>query len=168
MNIARVCLFVSLMTSAVYSHVYAEDALTLPTIKVMADTELRDEVLTTMPPLQENEKVRRNLQHYIIKKEQGIQNYEIGNQANVVNVQPQAAMPDMSQLSLLQQQYVLAVAAGLQSSDPSSGIFKMLEVFGVDRDKALNHVQSGGAIQINLDQQRLTQLLGDKLQINLK
>ena len=164
MNIAKVCLFISLMTSVVYSHVYAEDALTLPTIKVMADTELRDEVLTTMPPLQENEKVRRNLQHYIIKKEQAIQNYEIRNQANVVNVHPQAAMPDMSQLSLLQQQYVLAVAAGLQSSDPSSGIFKMLEVFGVDRDKALNQVQSGGgAIQINLDQQMLNQFR-DKLQ----
>ena len=163
MNIAKMCLFACIVSSSVFSQAFAEDATTLPTIKVMADTELRDEVLTTMPPLQENEKVRRNLQHYIIKKEQGIQNYEIGNQAHVLNVVPQTALPDMSHLSPLQQQYVLAVAAGLQSSDPSSGIFKMLEPLGIDREKALNHVQSGGgAIQIHLDSQRLSQLLGSK------
>lgn len=163
MNIAKVCVFASLITSSMLTHVYAEEAATLPTIKVMADAKLRDEVLTTVQPFQEDIKVRKTLQHYIIKKEQGIQNYEIGNQAHVLNVAPQTAMPDMSHLSPLQQEYVLAVAAGLQSSDPSSGIFKMLEPLGIDREKALNHVQSGGGvIQINLDQQRLTQLLGDQ------
>ena len=162
MKFVKASFVVSMLSAVLMGQVYANDVGALPTIKMMADSELRDEVMTTMPPLQEDEKVRRTLQHYIIKKEQGMQNYEIGNQAHLVNIQPKATLPDMSHLSPMQQEYVLAVAAGLQSSDPSSGIFKMLEPLGIDREKALNHVQSGGAIQINLDGQRLSQLLGGK------
>lgn len=169
MNIAQVCLITCVMTSSALCHVYANDVATLPTIQMMADEELRDEVLTTVQPFQEDKNVRKALQHQMIKKEQDIQNYEIGNQANVLNVQPLTTMPDLSQLSPLQRDYVLSVASGLQSADPSSGIFKMLEPLGVDRDRALNNVRNaGGVLQFNFDEQRLNQLLGDKWQSGLK
>lgn len=163
MNIANVCLVVSVLTSSALCQVYAEEATTLPTIKVMADAELRDEVLTTVQPFQEDRVVRKGLQHQIIKKEQSIQNYVIGDHATAVNIQPQVMLPDMSNLTAMQREYVLAVAAGLQSTDPTSGIFKMLEPLGIDRDRALNNVRNGGGVlQINIDQQRLNQLLGAK------
>lgn len=88
---------------------------------------------------------------------------------NVVNVQPMTALPEMSHLSPIQQEYVLAVAAGFRSFDPGSGIFKMLEPLGIDRDRALNHVQNGGGpIQLYLEQQRLGQLLGDQWHNSVK
>ena len=167
MNMSQVCLMTCMMTSSAFFHVYAEDVATLATIQMMADDELRDEVLTTVQPFQEDEKVRKNLQHYMIKKEQDIQNYEIGHQANVVNVQLQTPMPDLSQLSPLQQQYVLAVASGLQSNDPSSGIFKMLEPLGINRERALEGIRSGVPLEIRFDEQRMSQLFGDQWRNNL-
>lgn len=169
MKLAPVFLITCVMFCSSFFSVYAEDLTSLPTIQMMADDELRDEVLTTVQPFQEDRKVRKALQHQIIKKEQELQNYEIGNQANLLNIQPQTTIPDLSQLSPLQREYVLSVASSLQSADPSSGIFKMLEPLGIDRDRALNNVRNGGGVlQINFDEQRLTQLLGDKWQSGLK
>ena len=169
MKFMKISVVLSVFSAVLCAEVYADDVESLPTIKMMADAELRDEVLTTIPPLQEDESTRRVLQHYMIKKEQNIQNYEIVNQANIVNVQPTTAMPDMSHLTPMQQQYVLSVAAGLQSNDPSSGIFRMLEPLGIDREKALNHIQhGGGAIPMTFDEQRLNQLLGDGWRGRLK
>lgn len=161
MHIVKVCLIASMMMSTALCPVYAEDLTTLPTIKMMADAELRDEVLTTVQPFQEGQDVRKALQHQMIKKEQDIQNYVIGDHATALNIQPQATIPDLINLTPMQRDYVLAVAASLQSSDPTSGVFKMLEPLGVDRDRALNGVRSG-TLQINFDEQRLNQLLGDK------
>ena len=79
-----------------------------------------------------------------------------------LNIQPQATLPDMSNLSPLQQEFVLAVASGLQSSDPSSGIFKMLEPLGIDREKALNGVRNGEILKINIDENAMQQLFGSK------
>ena len=167
MKLAPVSLITCVMICSSFFSVYAENLTSLPTIQVMADDELRDEVLTTIQPFQEDRKVRKALQHQIIKKEQELQNYEIGDQAKVVSVQPPATLPDLSQLSPLQREYVLSVASGLQSADPSSGIFKMLEPLGIDRDRALNGVRNGdGVLQINFDVQRLNQLLGDKWRAN--
>lgn len=150
------------MTTSLMSHAYAEDVARLPTIQVMADEELRNEVLTTIVPFQEDEKVRRSLQHQIIKKEQDIQNNVFNVNPSALNVQPQTALPDLSQLSPLQREYVLAVASGLQSSDPSSGIFKMLEPLGINRERALEGVRSGAPLEIRFNEQQLNQLFGDK------
>lgn len=163
------CVIASVLTSSALSQVYAEQATTLATIKVMADAELRDEVLTTVQPFQEDRVVREALQHQMIKQEQNIQNHVIADHATAVNLQAQPMLPDsdMSNLNPMQQEYVLAVAAGLQSNDPTAGLFKMLEPLGVDRDRALNNVRNGGgALPFNLDQQRLDQLLGDKWRTN--
>lgn len=150
------------MTFISLSSVYAQD-INLDTITLMADSELRDEVLTTVQPFQEDQKNREALQHQITKKEQDIQNYVIGDHAATFNIQPQATPPDLSQLSPLQREYILAIATGLQSTDPSSGIFKLLEPLGIDRDRALNGVRNG-TLQINFDEQRLNQLWQDKWQ----
>lgn len=50
MNIAQVCLIISLSTSIQLSYVYAQEVASLPSIQLMADEELRDEVLTTIQP----------------------------------------------------------------------------------------------------------------------
>lgn len=47
--------------------VQAEEVASLPTIKVMADSELRQEAVG-VTPYQENKAVRRALQHQVIKK----------------------------------------------------------------------------------------------------
>lgn len=163
MNIAKVYLMTSVIGLLPFCHLYAQEQATLPTIQLMADAELRDEVVTTVTPFQEDEKVRKALQHQIIKKEQDIQNTTFHDQMGALNIQPQATLPDMSQLTPLQQEYVLSVAAAFKSGDPSMGVFKILEPLGIDREKALNHVQhGGGAIQITFDEQRLNQLFGDQ------
>lgn len=162
MNIIKVSVIVSLLTSVQFTVADTKDLTSLPSIQLMADAELRDEVLTAVLPFQEDEKVREALQHQLVKKEQDIQNSNLAQNMPSLHIQPQANLPDMSQMSLLQREYVLSVAAGLQSPDPSSGIFKMLEPLGIDRDRALSGV-GNGTLQINLDTQRLNQLFGDRL-----
>ena len=46
---------------------------------------------------------------------------------------PDGPMPDINSLPLEQQQYVLAIAQGLQSPDPREGLYVVLERFGIDR-----------------------------------
>lgn len=167
MNTTKACLIASMMFCGGFSYAYAEDVATLPTIKVMADAELRNEVLTTVQPFQEDDKVRRSLQHQIIKQEQDIQNNVFNSNPSALNVQPQTALPDLSQLSPLQQQYVLAVASGLQSSDPSSGLFRMLEPLGINRERALEGIRNGAPLEIRFDEQRMSQLFGDQWRNNL-
>ena len=169
MRFSKLCLIISIIASIPFSVAQAEDVASLPSIQLMADDDLRDEVVTTVTPFQEDEKVRKALQHQIIKKEQDIQNSALTQSSPALNVQPQTPLPDMSHLSPLQQEYVLSVAAAFKSDDPSSGIFRMLEPLGIDREKALNHIQhGGGAIQITFDEQRLNQLFGDQWRGGIK
>ncbi|KQW90387.1 peptide signal protein [Acinetobacter sp. Root1280] len=139
--------------------VQAEEVASLPTIKVMADSELRQEAVGVVP-YQEDKNVREALQHQMIKSEQDIQNTVIGDNFSVVEIQPPAPIPDMTQLSPALQQYVLAVATGLQSSDPTSGIFEMLKQFDIDR----NNVDAlrNGTIKLNVDPNLLKQLTDNK------
>lgn len=172
MKFIKISMFLSLLNIISLPIAQAEDVTTLPSIKVMAESELRDEVVT-MAPLQDDKNVRKSLQQKIIKSEQDIQNHVIGDNFSSINVQAQAVEPDWSQLdkygdSAALKAYVQSVASGLQSADPTSGIFKMLEPLGVDRDKALSTVKNGGgAIQINFDQQRLNQLLNEDWQLKM-
>lgn len=168
MNFIKASIFVTALTCLWLPTVQAEEVATLPTIKVMADSELRDEQIT-MTPLQEDKSVRKALQQKIIKSEQDIQNYVIGDNATVVNIQPQVMPVDMSGLNPLMKEYVLAIASGLQSSDPTSGLLTMLQPIsmGLTRDQAIEAVKNG-SFNINIDKDRLNLMLGnDKWQNNL-
>lgn len=142
------------------SFVHAEDVVTLPTIRPMVDAELRKEVVTRVTPLQEDAKVRKALQHQIMKKEQDVQN---GVRPNLMADQtaPETDnLPDMSKLNPMQQAYVLSVASSFQSSDPMAGMFKMPEPLRIDRDKALDSIRMGTPLEFKLDENILNQLSG--------
>ncbi|RSN73887.1 MULTISPECIES: hypothetical protein [Acinetobacter] len=127
--------------------VQANDVVTLPTIKIMAESELREEV--GFIPFQEDEKVREALQHHIYKVHSDMQNAGVNEGMTTVNYQPKMAEPDLSQLSPILQQYILAVARGFQSSDPTTGVFKMLEPLNIDRNNIMGI--RDGTIKINMD-----------------
>ncbi|OTG67188.1 hypothetical protein [Acinetobacter silvestris] len=139
----------------------AEETPLLPTIKVMAESELREEV--GFIPFQQDKTVRKVLQHKIMKNEQDIQNFVVDGSIREIDYQPIAAKPDMSQLSPALQQYVLAVATGLQSSDPTTGLFTMLKQFGIDRSN-VDGMRSG-TVKLNLDPNLLQQLKDNNWQI---
>lgn len=152
---------VLVITALQMNYAYAEnDDNNLPTITMMADAELRNEVVTTVTPFQEDPKVREALQYQILKKEQNIQNLEIAKNLSESHIPQQNSLPDMTSLTPLQQAYVLSVASSFQSSDPTAGVFKMLEPLGVDRDKALNIIRMGTPLEFKLDENMLNQLLG--------
>ena len=94
---------------------------TLPTIRVMAESELREEV--GFVPFQED-KMRQALQHREYKTHNDIQNALVPEGMTTVDYQPVMAQPDLSQLSPFLQEYILAVADGIQSSDPTNGLLK--------------------------------------------
>lgn len=142
MNFIKASILVTALSSVFLSSVQANETTTLPTIKVMADSELRDEQVT-MTPFQEDTDARKALQHKIIKSEQDIQNNVISDNITAVDIRPQAVAPDMSTIPKAFQPYVLSVAAGLQSSDPMSGIFTILESVGINRNTAVNDVRNG-------------------------
>ncbi|EPF75532.1 hypothetical protein GCM10025882_13000 [Acinetobacter gyllenbergii] len=128
--------------------VQANDEVTsLPTIRVMAESELREEV--GFVPFQEDKQVRQSLQHYVYKVHNDMQNAGIPEMRTVVDYQPMAAPPDLSQFSPILQQYILAVASGFQSSDPTNGLFKMLEPLNLNRNSAEGI--RNGTIKINVD-----------------
>ncbi|NAR28732.1 hypothetical protein [Acinetobacter haemolyticus] len=127
--------------------VQANDVVTLPTIKIMAESELREEV--GFIPFQEDEKVREALQHHIYKVHSDMQNAGVNEGMTTANYQPKTAEPDLSQLSPILQQYILAVARGFQSSDPTTGVFKMLEPLNIDRNNIMGI--RDGTIKINMD-----------------
>jgi hypothetical protein len=167
MNFIKVSILVTAL-SVWLPTVQAEDVASLPTIKVMADSELRQEAVGVVP-YQEDQDVRKALQHQIIKKENDIQNYAIGDNIAVVDIQPKATEPNFNQIpSALLREYVLAVASGLQSSDPTTGLFTMMEPLsmGMNRDKALEAVRNG-TFKLNIDTDRLNLMLGDKWQSGL-
>ena len=132
--------------------VQAEEVASLPTIKVMADSELRQEAVGVVP-YQEDKDVRKVLQHQIIKKENEIQNYVIGDNFAGLDMQPKASEPNINQISSpLLREYVLA-------------LFTMMEPLsmGMNREKALEAVRNG-TFKLNIDTDRLNFLLGDKWQ----
>ena len=134
----------------------------LPTIHVMAESELREEVGFAPVPFQERTEVQQALQHHLYKIEKSFQNNPVKESAVTVDYQPQATAPDLSQYSPVLQQYILAVAAGLQSSDPTNGLFKMLEPLNINRDNADD--MRNGTMKVNVDDLlRLQQQIRDGL-----
>ena len=139
-----------------------EEVNALPTIHVMAESELREEVGFAPVPFQERKDVQQALQHHLYKIENGFQNNRVEESVATVDYQPQATAPDLSQYSPVLQQYILAVAAGLQSSDPTNGLFKMLEPLNINRNNA-DDIRDG-AMKVNIDDLlRLQQQIRDGL-----
>ncbi|WP_257232915.1 hypothetical protein [Acinetobacter sp. YH01012] len=119
--------------------VHADDAVTLPTLHVLAEPELRTE--TGIVPYQNDEKNLRALQHQVIRNSREAQNFMIDSHvvANL-EIQPLQAQPDLNSLSPFLQQYVLSIAQGLQSSDPTQGLYIMLQPFGINRSNSMQHI----------------------------
>ncbi|MGN2485320.1 hypothetical protein Q4S33_05725 [Acinetobacter calcoaceticus] len=127
--------------------VQAEEVATLPTIRVMAESELREEV--GFVPFQEDKKVRQALQHREYKTHYDIQNALVPEGMTTVDYQPVMAQPDLSQFSPFLQEYILAVAGGIQSSDPTNGIFKMLEPLKINRSNV--DAFRDGTMKVNIN-----------------
>lgn len=140
--------------------VQADEVTSLPTIRVMAESELREEV--GFVPYQEDAKVKQALQHHVYKKEQDILNAGVSENVAAVDYKPQVAAPDMSNLSPLLKDYISTVAAGFQSSDPTNGVFEMLKPLNINRDNA--DAFREGTMKVNIqDIQNLQQQIKDGL-----
>jgi len=159
MNLFKASIFFSMLTYVWLPTAHADEELSsLPTITVMAESEMRDEIGSV--PFQEDKDMRKALQHKIIRSENDIQNFVVSENVGVIDIQPKTTSGDISQMNPFAQSYVLAVAKGLQSSDPTSGLFKMLEPLGVDRNAALEGVRNG-TVKFNLDSNMLKLLEGN-------
>lgn len=141
--------------------VLAEDATNLPTIRVMAESELREEV--GFVPLQEDKEVRQALQHRIDQIQNATQNINIDeNFPLAIDYQPTTASRDLSQFSPFLQQYILAITNGIQSSDPTNGLFEMLQPLNINRNNV--DAYRDGSIKVNLnDVLKLQQQIQDGL-----
>lgn len=83
--------------------IQAEDVTNLPTIRVMAESELREEV--GFVPLQEDKEVRQALQHRIDQTQNATQNINVKeNFPLAIDYQPITSSPDLSQFSPFLQQ----------------------------------------------------------------
>lgn len=112
----------------------AADSVVLPTLTVMAEPELRA-VTEKMLPYQEQNSQRKALQMRLMKIERDIQAYSVdGDVVANIDVGAAAPNPDLDSLPTVFREYVLAVAQGLQSSDPRNGIYVILQPFGIDRN----------------------------------
>lgn len=113
--------------------VHIVEPVKLPTLTVMAEPELRAE--TGYLPFQEQPQKRSALQQRVMKIERDIQSYTVdGDFAGNIDILPPQPAPDLDRLPISLQQYVLAIADGLQSSDPRNGVYVMLQNFGIDRN----------------------------------
>ncbi len=135
-------------TASMMAH--ADDTVTLPTLQVLAEPELRTE--TGFIPYQNDEKNLRALQHQVIRNSREAQNFMLDSHvvANL-EIQPLQSQPDLNSLSPLLQQHVLNIARGLQSSDPTQGLYIMLQPFGIDRSNSMQPLERGTHIQIDLN-----------------
>ena len=161
MNFIKFPMFIAVLAYLGMPIAQAEDAVKLPTLTVLAESELRDEV--GFVPYQEDKPVRQALQRFMLKNERDIQNFVVDDSFTEINLQPKLTEPDMSQLSPALQQYVLAVASGLQSSDPTTGLFTLLKQFGIDRSNVDGF--RGGTVKLNIDPNLLQQLKDNKWQM---
>jgi len=162
MNFFKRAALISLLTPLGVPMVHAQEGevTSLPTIRVMAESELREEV--GFVPYQEDKQTRQALQHRVYKIHNDMQNAGVTESPTSVNYQPMAAQPDLSQYSPILQQYILAVASGFQSSDPTNGLFKMLEPLNINRGN-IDGIRNG-TIKIDLgDILKLQQQIRDGL-----
>ena len=146
MNLPNLSIW-ALCLAAISTSIHADDAL-LPTLHLMAEPELRQE--TGIVAYQQDEKKRRALQHQVIRKERDIQNFVVDSQI-VMNYdyEPKPPAPDMNRLPPFLQHHVMSIAEGLQSSDPTEGLYIMLQPLGINRGN-INDIRNG-SLEIKFD-----------------
>lgn len=112
----------------------APDPVTLPTLTVMADRELREET-EFMLPLQEQYSQKKALNMRMMKIERELQDYTVNADfAGDIEIIPRSNPARLDDLPPGLQQYVQSIADGLRSADPRDGIYLMLAPFGIDRN----------------------------------
>lgn len=157
MNFLKYSLLILSSMTVCSSTLYADDdVISLPTITVMAEEELRDEFVGILP-YQEDEEVKEALRYQVYKLESDIQNKDISeNPSMAMSYIPNTAIPNMNQYSPFLQQYIMAVASGFQSSDPTNGAFEMLSTLGIDR----NNIDSlrNGTMEFNFNQSTINEI----------
>lgn len=132
MNLLKLSACMMLLSSLLCSHTFAQDnARVLPTIVVMSESEMRSQ--DGFIPYQEDQKVRQALQHKVYKINNELQS--TGAMKVATNIVAPVASPtvDMRQVSPALEQYILSVATGFQSSDPTNGVFNMLQPLNINR-----------------------------------
>lgn len=112
----------------------APDSVTLPTLTVMADRELREET-EFMLPLQQQSSQKKALKMRMMKIERELQDYSVNADfAGDLDILPSTNPARLDSLPPGLQQYVQAIADGLRSADPREGVYLMLVPFGIDRN----------------------------------
>lgn len=161
MNFLKRSALIAVFALMALQTVLAEDVSNLPTIRVMAESELREEI--GVLPFQEDKPIRQALQHRIDQIQSDAQNTKVyENFPLAVDYQPMTRSPEISQFSPFLQQYILAIAGGIQSSDPTNGIFEMLRPLNINRNNV--DAYRDGSIKVNLnDVLRLQQQIQDGL-----
>lgn len=131
--------------------VYAEEekeVVTLPKMTVMAEPEMSNE--TGYVPFVQEEKNLRALQHQVIRGTWNAENFMV-NPDIVANLDFQPIPePNLNSLLPALQQYVMTIAQGLQSSDPTQGLYTILGNFGIDRSNSMDP-DRGIKFHINMD-----------------
>lgn len=124
------CLSSSLMSTFAQAN---GEIVSLPTFKTMAESELRAE--TGVIPYHEDENIRKALQHRIVQLDDDAQNFVVDPTITQnVDVLPPAVTADLNAVPPIMREHVMNIAAGLQSSNPTEGLYIMLEPFGIDRN----------------------------------
>ena len=109
------------------------EIVSLPTFKTMAESELRAE--TGVIPYQQDENIRKALQHRIVQLQDDAQSFVVDPTITQnVDILPPAVTADLNSVPPLLREHVLNIAAGLQSSNPTEGLYIMLQPFGIDRN----------------------------------
>jgi len=151
MNSIKISLCGILLLGTCSLGIHAEEAkevVTLPKMTVMAEPEMSNE--TGYVPFIQEEKNLRALQHQVIRNTWNAENFMV-NPDIVANLDVQPiAEPNLNALSPGLQQYVLSIAQGLQSSDPTQGLYTILENFGIDHSNSMSP-DRGINFQINMD-----------------
>ncbi|WP_425916192.1 hypothetical protein [Acinetobacter sp. TSRC1-2] len=137
MNLLKYLSFavVVMATSFSTSFTFA-DTVDLPGLSALTESELSAETETTrVIQYQQDLQQERVLQHRIMQIQLDTQNFVVDPTiVATIDLVPDGPMPDINSLPLEQQQYVLAVARGLQSPDPREGLYIILAPFGIDRN----------------------------------
>ncbi|MDN5511378.1 hypothetical protein [Acinetobacter sp.] len=129
------CAIVAIAGSFSISSTFADIADT-PELSPLTDSELRVEAETVQVMYDPHDHQREKaLQHRIMQIQMDAQNFVVDPTiVMTIDLVPEPPMPDINSLPLPLQQYVLAIARGLQSSDPREGLYILLEPFGINRN----------------------------------
>lgn len=144
------CAIVMIAGSFPISSTFADIADT-PGLSPLTESELSAEAETAQVIYYPHDYPReRALQHRIMQIQMDTQNFVVDPTILMtIDLVPEAPMPDINSLPAPLQQYVLAIARGLQSPDPREGLYVLLEPFGIDRS-ATNVQLARGQISLGV------------------